>query len=209
MKPRRMRLGIVYVMALALSSVGLVALPAGALAGAPSAPRAVRASGTATSITVSWARPTSTGATAIREYVVTSHPLSKSCTTRTTTCLVKGLAPGRPYTFSVVAKNGQGASAPGTSNRVSVAKASTYFLAALTAFEDSSEAAETAFGNATTVAEAQKELGTISKTFGTLVSAFSLEQWPASAQSDVASVISDTKTLAVDTVNDLESSSAN
>lgn len=209
MQKRRVRRGVVYVVALALSSIGLVALPAGALAGAPSAPRAVHASGTATTISVRWAKPATTGATAIHEYVVTSHPSSKSCTTRTTTCAVKGLTPGKSYTFSVVAKNAEGNSAPGTSNRVSVAKASSYFLSALTTFENSSETAETAFGNATTTGEATKALDEIANTFATFIASLSIEQWSPSTRSDIASVISDTKTLGVDTVNDLASTSAN
>ncbi|HEV7958192.1 MAG TPA: fibronectin type III domain-containing protein, partial [Acidimicrobiales bacterium] len=209
MKRNVWRHGAFHAVALAslLSSV-LVASSAGAAAGAPSAPRAVHARGTATSISVSWARPASSGASAIREYVVTSRPSSKSCVTRSTSCVVEGLTPGSPYTFGVVAKNSRGASAAATSNRVKVSASKTYFESSLGAFSDSSSAAESALANATTAAQQQKELKALTDSFNSFISSLTREKWPASTATDMANFVTDTRALASDTASSLEASSS-
>jgi hypothetical protein len=209
MKRRVGRYGMVCAAALvSLLTSGLVASSAGAAAGVPSAPRAVHATGTATSISVKWARPTSTGATAIREYVVSSKPSAKSCTTKTTTCVVKGLHPGSSYTFSVIAKNSNGASTRSTSNRVKVAKASTYFSSQLAVFGVTSSSAETALGSATTRSAEQSALRELTDSFNLFIAALNLEKWPSHTAANMASFITDTRSLAADTVSSLEASSA-
>jgi hypothetical protein len=190
------------------AATGLVASSAGAATGSPSAPRGVHASGTATSISVKWSRPTSIGATPIREYVVTSKPSSKSCTTKTTSCVVKGLSAGSSYTFSVVAKNGNGGSAKSTSNRVKVAKSSTYFRSQLAAFGVTSSLAQTAISDAQTTAEAKSALKELTDSFDLFIAALKLEKWPSSTAANMATFISDTRAFANDTVTSLEASRA-
>ena len=207
MKRRMWRHGMFYAVALgSLLATTLVASSAGAATGAPSAPRAVRASGTATTISVKWTRPAVVGADALREYVVTSHPLSRRCVTRATTCKVKGLTVGRDYTFSVVAKNGFGASRPTTSNRVAVAKASTYFVSSLNVFNAAETSAENALGSADTAAAAQKGLERLSGAFRSLIAALNLEQWPAASRSAVAAFVADTRKLDAGTITTFEAS---
>ncbi|MGA7834936.1 MAG: fibronectin type III domain-containing protein [Acidimicrobiales bacterium] len=199
------RHGIIQTVALAsLAASALIASSAGAAPGAPSAPRAVHASGTATSITVKWAAPASRGASAIREYVVTSHPSSRTCATRSTRCVVAGLKPGSSYTFTVVAKNSSGAGSPGSSNRVTVDKPSVYFLAALNTFNNASTVAETALGNASTSAQEKQELNKLSGSFASFVSALSLEKWPSASAADMASFVADTRQLAAETITSLQ-----
>jgi hypothetical protein len=204
------RHGMVYAAALvSLVATGLVASSAGATTGSPSAPRAVHASGIATSISVKWSRPASTGATPIREYVVTSKPSSKSCTTKSTSCVVKGLKPGSSYTFAVVAKNSNGASVPSASNRIKVATASTYFRSELNVFGVTSNLAETAISSAQTAAQEAAASKELTGAFDLFIDSLSLEQWPTSTASDMASFISDTRQLATDTVTSLNASTVN
>lgn len=197
--------------AVALASLltsGLVASSAGAAAGSPSAPRAVHAIGAATSIRVSWKRPASLGASAIREYVVTSRPSSKSCSTRSTSCVVKGLRPGSSYTFGVVAKNSQGVSPKATSNRIKVAKVSAYFQSSLSIFGDTSSAAETALETAT-AAQEPKDLAKLTGAFSSLITSLSLEKWPANTRADMTSFVSDVRQLGAKTTDALEATSSN
>lgn len=196
-------------LAVALASLlmsTLLVSSAGAVAGGPSAPRAVHASGTATSITVKWSKPASSGASAIREYVVTSRPSSATCLTRSTSCVVKGLRPGSSYTFSVVARNSSGASALATSNRVKVAKVGAYFESALSDFSNSSSAAETALENAVTTAQEQKDLTALTDSFNSFISSLNLERWPSNTATDMESFVSDTRQLSADTTSSIEAS---
>ena len=61
-------------------------------------------------VELSWSEPADNGS-AITEYVVTGLPQG-SCTSVSTSCLVTGLSNGTPHTFTVVAKNLGGSSAP-------------------------------------------------------------------------------------------------
>jgi hypothetical protein len=209
MKRRVLRHGLVIGAALAsIFATGFVASTAGAAAGSPSVPRAIHASGTATSISVRWSRPASIGATPIREYVVTSKPSAKSCITKATTCVVKGLKPGSSYTFKVVAKNSGGVSVPGTSNRVAVAKSSSYFRSQLQIFGVATSLAETALGNAQTTAQQQAALKKLTGSFDLFISSLDLEKWPANTAANMATFVGDTRQLATDTVTSLAASTA-
>jgi hypothetical protein len=157
---------------------------------------------------VKWARPASSGASAIREYVVTSRPSSKSCVTRSTSCLVKGLKPGTRYTFGVVAKNSRGASVAVRSNRVKVAKVSAYFRSSVNTWGDSSSAAETALESAT-AAKVPRDVTRLTNAFSSFISSLSLEKWPANTQADMASYVVDVHHLFADTINALGSTSSN
>jgi hypothetical protein len=70
----------------------------------------------ATSASVAWTAPSTTGGAAITGYTVTATPGSFSCTTATTSCVVTGLAPGSTYSFSVTATNSAGTSAATTAS---------------------------------------------------------------------------------------------
>jgi DNA-binding beta-propeller fold protein YncE len=74
----------------------------------PSAPRTVRVkSGTGTA-TVKWKKPAHRGASAVREYSVTSIPGGLVCTTSARTCTVTGLTSAATYRFQVRARNDDG-----------------------------------------------------------------------------------------------------
>jgi hypothetical protein len=87
-------------------------------ASVPSRPTHVMAKAGLASAKVSWTVPSSDGGSVITGYQVTSKPGGKTCTTKATSCVVKGLTAGRRYTFDVVAKNAVGNSAVGVSNGV-------------------------------------------------------------------------------------------
>ena len=79
----------------------------------PGAPTAVTATAYDGAATVIWTAPASDGGNAITGYTVTSKPDGKTCdTTGVRACTVTGLTNGTAYTFTVVAKNGGGASTP-------------------------------------------------------------------------------------------------
>lgn len=104
----------------ALGFGGMVAAPAGASPGGvsvPGSPTGATASpGASNNALVSWTAPSSTGASALTKYIVTSTPGSKSCVVSTlplsTSCTVNGLTYGTSYTFAVTAVNSNGVSAP-------------------------------------------------------------------------------------------------
>lgn len=67
----------------------------------PGAPRAVTATPSTNSATVSWTAPTSTST--VSSYTVTSNPGAFTCTTATLSCTITGLLSNQDYTFTVVA----------------------------------------------------------------------------------------------------------
>jgi large repetitive protein len=70
----------------------------------PSPPTNVTASSFANAQSVvTWTAPTYTGGGTINQYVVTSSPGARTCTTTTTSCTVTGLTNGTAYTFTVTA----------------------------------------------------------------------------------------------------------
>jgi 5'-nucleotidase len=78
----------------------------------PSAPTGVTAVAGNASATVSWAAPATSGGAPITGYVVTALPGGATCSTATSTCTVTGLSNGTAHTFTVIATNGVGNSAP-------------------------------------------------------------------------------------------------
>ncbi|HUX03957.1 MAG TPA: fibronectin type III domain-containing protein [Acidimicrobiales bacterium] len=90
----------------------------------PLRPRSVHASVQTSTVRVHWSAPSSTGGAPITEYIVTSHPSGRTCTTSSTECTITGLRSTASYTFTVVAKNKNGVSASATSNAVTLAATS-------------------------------------------------------------------------------------
>lgn len=81
-----------------------------AAAPVPDAPSITSAVAGNAEVELSWSEPADNGS-AITEYVVTGLPQG-SCTSVSTSCVVTGLTNGTSYTFTVVAKNLGGSSAP-------------------------------------------------------------------------------------------------
>jgi hypothetical protein len=86
----------------------------------PAPPQNVTATANGVSATVTWTPPASDGGAPLSDYVVTSTPAGMTTTVpaSSTTATISGLASDTTYTFSVVAQNSAGDSAPGTSNPV-------------------------------------------------------------------------------------------
>ena len=74
----------------------------------PGKVRSVRVRPSIGTAAVSWKAPKSTGGLPITGYVVRSSPSGKSCTTKRTTCTIRGLTGGGNYSFTVQARNRKG-----------------------------------------------------------------------------------------------------
>lgn len=78
----------------------------------PDAPTAVSATAGNAQATVSFTPPTSDGGAAITSYTVTTSPGGITATGSSSPLTITGLTNGTPYTFTVVATNSVGSSAP-------------------------------------------------------------------------------------------------
>lgn len=78
----------------------------------PAEPETVSATAGNAEATVSWTAPSDNGGSPITGYTVTSAPDGQICATSETSCTVAGLTNGTAYTFTVVASNDVGDSAP-------------------------------------------------------------------------------------------------
>ena len=79
---------------------------------APSSPLNLQVALQGTEAQLSWASPNDDGGVAITSYTVTSNPGSLTCITSTTSCSIFGLTVGQSYTFTAIATNPVGDSAP-------------------------------------------------------------------------------------------------
>lgn len=80
---------------------------------APGSPTDVRASAGGSSATITWSAPNDPGTAPIVEYIVSSTPDGRICSTAgELTCTVDGLTNGERYTFAVIARSADGVSAP-------------------------------------------------------------------------------------------------
>lgn len=86
----------------------------GVLVSPATAPRNVRANVSGSSARVSWTRPTSLGGGRLLQYVVRTTTGSRSCETRSNSCLLTGLGLGRTYGIEVTAMTSGGRGRPGT-----------------------------------------------------------------------------------------------
>lgn len=84
--------------------------------GPPQAPLSVSARASNSSALVSWQAPANNGGSPVTQYTVTASPGGATCVTAVTNCAVLGLTNGTAYTFSVVARNAAGDSAPSASS---------------------------------------------------------------------------------------------
>jgi len=103
---------VVFVTGSSLALLLAFSLPASAASkiSVPTAVRAVQATAGNARAVVKWSAPKSNGGSPIKRYVVTSHPLNKTCTTIGAKCAILGLTNGMPYEFTVVASNKVGSS---------------------------------------------------------------------------------------------------
>ena len=86
----------------------------------PTAPRAVAARAIKHGAVVSWRAPRSTGGAKVARYVVTSSAGGGTCTTKRTTCTIKGLPSGARVSFEVRAVTRVATGLPGTSKLVRI-----------------------------------------------------------------------------------------
>ena len=101
----------VFVVAVNSAGVGERSLPISSFrpATVPGVPRTVKATQRGRAVRVRWQPPASDGGESLRGYTLTIKPGTKTCATRRTTCLLKGLKKGKKYRVSVLARNSLGA----------------------------------------------------------------------------------------------------
>ena len=177
-------------------------MTASAAGAATSSPTRVHASGVATSISVRWARPP--GA---RSFLVTSHPLKRTCATRATTCVVKGLHPGKIYYFTVVTRGVRSPSAAARSNRVRVDSARVYFSATSRRDGNQIDALVRNFNSGTKKANTAY-LKKLSAAFDGYTTSLSLEAWPKTVRRSMATYVAVFRALGKDTVTSLSTNTA-
>jgi hypothetical protein len=192
---------------------GTVAFPVllpTSLAGAASAPQGAHARADGGEALVSWSRPSS-GA-AIKSYVVTSHPLGRTCRSKVTTCVVTRLQPGVSYVFTVVARSAAGTSSSSPpSNKVKIPSAGKNYLAAVGRLNDAVATDFVAIDNAIEAnpnASLTKDLKELSSAYGAFVSALKGDEWPSHARSDIADIVTDENEVSRDTVDLYQGSAA-
>ena len=182
----------------------------------PTAPRSVHAIAKTASVRVRWSAPASSGGSAVKRYVATSHPLNRSCTTVRRSCVVKGLRAGSVYAFTVVAKNAAGASPRSrSSNRVrtlvSIASSRANYSAAITTFNSALARAQAAIATwtaSTPLATETTDLSNLKSTFTAYTTSLRRDKWPTAARADIASYIIVTTALGKDYVGLASASSA-
>ena len=104
------RVAIVAGSSLALALTFSLPASAASKSSVPTAVRAVQATAGNARAVVKWSAPKSNGGFPIKRYIVTSHPLNKTCTTMGTKCAISGLVNAASYEFTVVAVNKVGSS---------------------------------------------------------------------------------------------------
>ena len=204
MRPSNRHLGSrgAVVLAMVLATTLVPVALAGASPFAPGAPQGVHVSEVGGVTEVRWSPPASNGGAPVRRYVVVAHPASPSCVAKKTLCVVAHLTPSATYTFTVVAQNAAGVSAPSApSNRFRVPSAKKSFLSAVTALDTALSSAQQAIDAATTTAQLTVDLAKYKGAYGAFTSVLRDDGWPAAARGDIASLATDVAALANDTNN--------
>ncbi len=196
-------------------TIGLAVLVPSSLAGAasaPSSPLGVHARGVAGFAVVTWSRPSSSGAAPVKSYVVTSHPLGRTCVSKTTACAVTHLKPGASYAFTVAARSVAGSSASSApSNGVRIPSAGSNYLSAVRSLNDSVATDFVAIDNAIEAnpdASLTKDLKQLSGAYAAFTYTLKADEWPTNARSDIADVISDENEVSSDSVDLYQGSAA-
>jgi hypothetical protein len=161
---------------------------------------------------VSWSRPSSSGAAPIKTYVVTSHPLGRTCVSKTTTCAVTHLKAGAAYAFTVAARSAAGTSSSSLrSNTVRIPSAGKNYLAAVGRLNDAVATDFVAIDNAIEAnpnVSLTKYLKQLSGAYGDFASTLKADEWPSNARSDIASIVTDDNEVSTDTVDLYEGTAA-
>lgn len=181
-------------------------------ASVPSAPQNVHARSDAGEALVTWSRPSFSGTTSIKSYVVTSHPLGITCVSKNTVCAVTHLKPGTSYAFTVAARSAAGTSSSSLpSNRVKIPSAGKNYLSAVGRLNDAVATDFVAVDNAIEAnpnASLTKDLKELSSAYAAFTSALKADEWPTNARTDIASIIADENEVSSDTVDLYEGSAA-
>jgi hypothetical protein len=199
-----------------LATVLIAAVVPTALAGASSvssSPQGVRVSQAAGLTQVRWVRPASNGGALVTRYVALARPSGATCVSKTTNCVFSRLTPGGTYTVTVVADNAAGASAPSApSNRFRVLSAKASFLSAITAFNSQfaidQESISQVISGGGSETQLDRAISKLQLTYGNLTEALGHDEWPLSARTDVASLITDSKHLSADWKDSYEESTS-
>jgi Fibronectin type III domain len=186
----------------------LTTVPAGFAGATTPAPRGVHAAQTAGVVVVSWSRPL--GGPAVSAYVVTAHPSNVTCTSKSTSCVMKHLSPSASYDFTVVARSAKGTSASSpSSDHVRIPSAKDNYLAAVDKLNTALSKDQDEIDSSAT----SKQLTAALTDLGSAYDAFNLtlafDEWPASARSDIAALIGDVKALSLGWTNAYEATAAN
>jgi hypothetical protein len=133
-----------------------------------------------------------------------------TCTSTSTTCVEKHLAPSASYTFTVVARGAGGTSSSSApSNRVTIASAKSNYLAAVGTLNVALARDQDAINNATTAKKLTAALALLSSAYATFDTTLTFDEWPAAAKSDVTGLIGDVKALSSGWTNAYEANTAN
>lgn len=92
------------------ASLAVSSLPVALRPASLRAPRDVKAALSRNGASISWVPPIVQQGPEIRRYSVKATPSGKTCSTKRTTCSIRGLAAGRTYTFTVTAFDAMGRS---------------------------------------------------------------------------------------------------
>jgi len=202
--------GLLVTAAVTVSFAVLVPSSLAGAVSAPASPQGVHARSIAGFAYVTWSRPSS-GAP-IKSYVVTSHPLGRTCVSKTTTCAVTHLKAGASYAFTVVARTATGTSSSSPlSNKVRIPTAGKNYLSAVGSLNDAVATDFVAIDNAIEAnpnVSLTKYLKQLSGAYSVFTYTLKADEWPSDARSAIASIITDENEVSTDSVDLYQGSAA-
>jgi fibronectin type III domain protein len=202
--------GLLVTAAVTVSFAVLVPSSLASAVSAPASPQGVHARSIAGFAYVTWSRPSS-GAP-IKSYVVTSHPLGRTCVSKTTTCAVTHLKAGASYAFTVVARTATGTSSSSPlSNKVRIPTAGKNYLSAVGSLNDAVATDFVAIDNAIEAnpnVSLTKYLKQLSGAYSVFTYTLKADEWPSDARSAIASIITDENEVSTDSVDLYQGSAA-